>query len=91
MTHTTLSIDKKTYEKALKRARSQGLSVSAVARLLLGTYAEGRLEIMPVYTDSPVEIRRLTQEEVTPEIRRQAKRAKRKKRSQLLNIPTDSH
>jgi len=42
---TTLSIDKKTKNLALNKAKKQHMSVSAVARILLRDYALGNIEI----------------------------------------------
>lgn len=88
MSHTTLSIDKTIYQESAKRAKSQGLSTSAVARMLLKAYAEGRIDIMPVYSEPPLEIRRLEEDKITPEIKTAAKKARKINPSKLVNIPT---
>lgn len=45
MTNSSLSIDKDIRDLAAKRAKSDKLSVSAVARMLLRDYAEGKISI----------------------------------------------
>lgn len=45
MSTTTLSVDKDIRDRASQRARNDKLSVSAVVRILLNDYAEGRIEI----------------------------------------------
>lgn len=45
MTQSTFTIDKKIRDAASKRAKVDQLSVSAVARMLLRDYAEGRITI----------------------------------------------
>jgi hypothetical protein len=42
---TTLSIDKEIRDLAAKKAKQDKLSVSAVARMLLKDYADGKIEI----------------------------------------------
>ena len=70
MAHTTLSIDKDTYEKAAKRAKAQQLSVSAIARMLLDAYATGRINIAAVQVDEPIQMHELSEDEVTPQMNR---------------------
>ncbi|QQR54723.1 hypothetical protein IPG41_06080 [Candidatus Peregrinibacteria bacterium] len=43
--NTTISIDKKTRDRAAKRAKREKISVSAIVRILLTDYAEGRIQI----------------------------------------------
>ncbi len=43
--NTTISIDKEVCGQAQKRAKMDRLSVSAVARILLAEYAEGKIQI----------------------------------------------
>lgn len=45
MTQSTFTIDKKIRDAASRRAKVDQLSVSAVARMLLRDYAEGRITI----------------------------------------------
>lgn len=45
MTQSTFTIDKKIRDAASKRAKVDQLSVSAVARMLLRDYADGRIII----------------------------------------------
>lgn len=45
MTQSTFTIDKKIRDAASRRAKVDQLSVSAVARMLLRDYAEGRIII----------------------------------------------
>lgn len=45
MATTTLSVDKTIRDLAAKRARADQISLSAVARLLLRDYAEGKINI----------------------------------------------
>lgn len=45
MTTTTLSIDKTIRDHAAKRARIDQISLSAVARMLLRDYADGKINI----------------------------------------------
>ena len=45
MTTSSLSIDKDIRDHAAKRAKADKLSVSAVARMLLRDYAEGKISI----------------------------------------------
>ena len=87
MAHTTLSIDKSIYNKSARRAKKQHLSVSAIARMLLNAYAEGRINIMAVQMDEPVEFRELPDNEITPEMRKAADKIYNTKESELINIP----
>lgn len=43
--NTTISIDKETRDKAAERAKEEKISVSAVVRILLNDYAEGKIQI----------------------------------------------
>lgn len=86
MAHTTLSIDKTIYNKSAKRAKKDYLTVSAVAKLLLKAYAEGKIDIMAIHVESPVELREVPNHELTPDLRRKAKRAYNSKPSELFNI-----
>lgn len=43
--NTTISIDKETRNRAAKRAKREKLSVSAIVRILLTDYAEGKITI----------------------------------------------
>ena len=43
--NTTISIDKETRDKAAERAKEEKISVSAVIRILLTDYAEGKIQI----------------------------------------------
>jgi len=86
MNHTTLSIDKTIYNKSSKRAKKQHLSVSAVARMLLEAYAEGRINVLAIEAVEPIELREVPEHEITPELRKAADRAYNTKRSKLMNI-----
>lgn len=87
MSTTTLSIQKHIYQKAAKRAKQQHLSVSAIARLLLNAYAEGRIDILAVQMDPPVELEELDEKELSPEILKTAQEAYNRPRSEFINIP----
>jgi len=87
MAHTTLSIDKIIYNKSLKRAKKDYLTVSTVAKLLLKAYSEGKINILALQVDEPVEIRELQDHEITPELRRMADEARNKPLSEFINIP----
>jgi len=87
MEHTTLSIEKSIYNKSAKRAKKQHLSVSAIARMLLEAYAEGRINIMTIQIDPPVELYELSENEITPEIKKMAEEAYKTPKSKLINIP----
>jgi|CXWL01.1.fsa_nt_gi predicted CopG family antitoxin len=86
MAHTTLSIDKKIYQRTAKRAKKQHLSVSAVARMLLEAYAAGRINVLAIQTVEPVEIREIPDHEITPEMRKAAEEAYNTPRSKLTNF-----
>lgn len=43
--NTTISIDKETRDKAAKRAKKEKISVSAIVRILLIDYANGKIQI----------------------------------------------
>ncbi|KKP36237.1 hypothetical protein A2483_01595 [Candidatus Peregrinibacteria bacterium RIFOXYC2_FULL_33_13] len=43
--NTTISIDKKIRDKAARKAQDDQLSVSAVIRILLNDYADGKIQI----------------------------------------------
>jgi len=83
--HTTLSIDNETYKKASTRAKKEYLPVSAIARILLGAYADGKINIVPTM-DAPVELRELSVDEITPEIRKTADKAYNTPRKNFINI-----
>lgn len=87
MSHTTLSIDKTIYNKSARRAKKQHLTVSAIARMLLDAYAEGKIDIMAVQMVGPVEFRELPMEEITPAIQKKADKMYKAKKPQLINIP----
>lgn len=87
MPHTTLSIDKKIYKKTAKRAKKQHLSVSAIARMLLDAYAEGKINIMAVQIPEPIELKELSKEDISPELRKEADKVNNIDESQLINIP----
>lgn len=86
MSHTTLSIDKTIYNKSSKRAKKQHLSVSAVARMLLEAYAEGRINVLAIEAVEPIELRKVPDHEITPEIRKEADEAYNTPESELMNI-----
>lgn len=88
MSHTTLSIDKAIYQKTVKRAEQQHLSVSAIARMLLDAYAEGRISIMAIQVESPLELRELSKKEITPKMRKAADKTYKASKAKLINIPT---
>ena len=48
---TTLSIDKETHDKAVKRAKKDKLSLSVVLRTLLLDYANGNIKITLEYAN----------------------------------------
>ena len=52
--NTTVAIDPKLKAKALARAKKEQLSISAIIRIFLTDYAEGRLKIssQPVLTEN---------------------------------------
>lgn len=52
--NTTVSIDKAICNRAAKRAKMEKVSVSAVVRILLSNYAEGKLHIHTVVSEEPV-------------------------------------
>ena len=52
MTISTLSIDKEIRDSAARRAKEDKLSVSAVARMLLRDYAQGRISITASFGSS---------------------------------------
>jgi predicted CopG family antitoxin len=87
MAHTTLSIDKDTYEKTAKRAKTQQLSVSAIARMLLNAYATGRINIAAVHADEAIALHELKEEEITPKMRKKADGAYKMNKNKLMNIP----
>lgn len=87
MAHTTLSIDKETYKKTSIKAKKDYLSVSAVATMLLNAYANGLIKIGPMMMDEPVELRELSDDEITPEIKRAANEAYNTPEEDLINIP----
>lgn len=80
--HTTLSIDKKIYNRAAKQAKKQHISVSAVARMLLDAYAAGHIHIGASPT---IEFGRLSNDEITPEIKKSIRDAKKLPRSAFTN------
>lgn len=43
--NTTISIDKEIRNRAAKRAKQEKLSISAIVRILLTDYAEGKIQI----------------------------------------------
>jgi antitoxin component of RelBE/YafQ-DinJ toxin-antitoxin module len=43
--NTTIAIDKKTKEKAEKRAKKEGISVSTLVRIFLNDYASGKINV----------------------------------------------
>ncbi len=88
MAHTTLSIDKTIYNQSAKRAKKQHLTVSAIARMLLDAYAKGKINIMAIQVDQPIEIHELSTSEITPEMRKKANTIYNMKKSELINIPT---
>ncbi len=88
MAHTTLSIDKEIYKKTAKRAKKQHLSVSAIARMLLDAYAEGRINIMAIQAPSLVDLRELSPEEISPELQKNAEKAYNMDESEFINIST---
>lgn len=50
--NTTIAIDKKTKEKAAKRAKKEGITLSALVRIFLTSYAEEKINIVaqPILT-----------------------------------------
>lgn len=65
---TTFSIDKEIRDKANKRAKSDKISLSAVARMLLLDYAEWRISIWTRFNDDlkvfEVDVDKETQEKM---------------------------
>ncbi|MDP2691557.1 MAG: hypothetical protein Q8O95_04110 [bacterium] len=86
MAHTTISVDKSIFTRTAKRAKQQHLSVSAIARMLLDAYASGRINVIAIQTEEPIELRELSKSEITPEMRKKADRVYKMNRSQLINI-----
>lgn len=62
-------------------------TVSGIARMLLDAYAKGMINIMPVMADPPVELRELSEDEITPEIIKAADATAKKDISEFINIP----
>ncbi|MEK7672413.1 MAG: hypothetical protein AAB373_00870 [Patescibacteria group bacterium] len=65
--NTTISIKKDICYQAAKKAKAEGLSVSAVVRILLLDYADGKIEIGTRLGDNaikvePIEVDKKTQE-----------------------------
>ncbi len=64
--NTTISIDKEIRDRAAARAKKEKISVSAIVRILLSDYAEGKIQIgtrIPeVIQVSSIEVDEATQE-----------------------------
>lgn len=86
MAHTTISVDKSIFQRTAKRAKQQHLSVSAIARMLLDAYAGGKINIIAVQADEPIELREFSEHEITPEMQAKADKIYKMNRSQLINI-----
>lgn len=86
MQATTLSIDKITHFKASKKAKLQHLSVSAVARMLLDAYGNGKINIMAVSVEEPVQLCEVSEREITTDMQKAAHRAYTMKRESLINL-----
>lgn len=82
---TTLSIEKSIHERAAKRAKKEHVSVSVVARILLDAYSNGKINIIAVQIDSPVELYEHN-EALSPEIKNSAEKTYLKKRRDFINI-----
>lgn len=64
--NTTISIDKEIRDRAATRAKREKISVSAIVRILLNDYADGKIQIgsrMPEVTQvTSIEVDQETQE-----------------------------
>ena len=86
MNTTTLSIEKSMYKRAAKRAKEEHISLSAVARMLLDAYSKGDIRIMAFQVNNPVELRELSSDEITHEIKGSLSAAKNLPDSAFTNI-----
>ncbi len=87
MENTTLSVTKSIYQKASKKAKEQHLSVSAIVRLLLDAYAEGRIDILATQISQPVELVELNKEQLNSEVLNVMKEAYDAPESDFVNLP----
>lgn len=77
--NTTIAIDKETRDRAAKRAKKEKISVSAIVRILLTDYAEGKIQIgahMPTDIEmSEIEVDGKTQKLMDSVLKKWNKRA----------------
>jgi hypothetical protein len=86
--NTSLLIDKETHKIAGTRAKKDSLSVSAVARMLLRAYAEGKINIVASIENSDTEFdwKEVNSDNLTKEDLKLAKKAYKSKRNELVNL-----
>lgn len=87
MDYTTLSIQKSIHRKASKAAKKQHLSVSAVVRMLLEAYAEGKIKIgaIPSYSER-VEFDALPAIDMTSKIKEAIRSSKKLPKSAFKDL-----
>lgn len=86
MAHTTVSIEKSIFKRSAERAKTQHLSVSAVARMLLDAYAKGRINIMAIQASDTVDLEELQYEDLSQGDKRAADKAYNANSTEMMNI-----
>jgi hypothetical protein len=86
--NTSLLIDKETHKIAGNRAKKDSLSVSAVARMLLRAYGEGKINIVATVETShnPIEWSEVDSDELDKSTLNAAKKAYELAENELIDL-----